>query len=143
MQYQDIDMDFLVDMFGMRDVNKSEDAFFKKRPEVGGMMTDDNKIILNPYSKLKPNELQGVAQNEALRLLMKLKKINPEFELTDEQVKFFKGSEYENSPEEAKKSILARILTGDPSAQSPSEEQLKSAEELKNYINTLNPKGVK
>jgi hypothetical protein len=127
-------MDFLVDMFGMREPYKGEDKYFKKNPKVGGMMTDDNKIILNPYSKLNPQEKQAVATNEALRLFMKLKKINPDFDLTEDQTKFFKGTEYESSPEEAKKSVIARILTGDSSAQNPSEEQLNFAEELKALV---------
>jgi hypothetical protein len=136
-------MDFLVDMFGIRDLYKSEDAFFKKNTKVGGMMTDDNKIILNPYSKLNPEQKQAVARNEALRLFMKLKKISPKFDLTEEQIKFFKGTEYEKFPEEAKKSILARILTEDNSAQTPSKEQLDSAEELKALVMVHAPRSAK
>jgi hypothetical protein len=136
-------MDFLVDMFGIRDPYKGEDTYFKTHPNVGGMMTDDNKIILNPYSKLNAQEQQAVATNEALRLFMKLKKVNPEFELTENQNKFFKGTEYENSPEEAKKSIIARILTGDPSAQDFSKDQLDFAMELKDLIMTHAPRSAK
>jgi hypothetical protein len=133
-------MEFLIDMFGTRDLYKGEDSYFKKNPKVGGMMTDDNKIILNPYSKLKPEEQRAVAQNEALRLFMKLQKISPEFDLTKEQTNFFKGTEYASSPEEARKTILARILTGDPSAQNATEEQLKAAQDLQNMVNSFAPK---
>lgn len=128
-------------MFGIRDPYKGEDAYFKSNPTVGGMMTDDNKIILNPYSKLNAQEKQAVATNEAIRLLLKKINFTPKFDLTKEQIDFFKGTEYESNPEEAKKSILARILTKDSSAQSPSKEQVEIAKELETFINTLNPKG--
>lgn len=126
-------MNFLIDMFGTRDPYKGELDFFKKRPEVAGMATEDNKIILNPYSKNSPKEQQAVAQNEALRLFMKIQKIQPDFELTKEQQALFKGTEYEKNTAEAKKSIIARILSGDPSAK-PTEEQIQQAENLKEFI---------
>lgn len=132
-------MDFLVDMFGTRDPYKGELDFFKKRPEVAGMATEDNKIILNPFSKNKPAEQQAVAKNEALRLFMKLQKVSPEFELTKEQQDFFKGTEYGSNPEAAKQTILARILSGDPSAKQATPEQLKAAEALKSQIMQFAP----
>lgn len=132
-------MDWLVNMFGIREPYKGELDYFKKSPKVGGMMTEDNMIILNPYSKLTPQQQNSVAQNEAIRLLIKKSNFPINFELTPEQSEFFKGTEYEKNPEEAKKSILARILTKDNSAQSPSEEQLNSAQELETLINSLKP----
>jgi hypothetical protein len=96
-------------------------------------------IILNPYSKLTPQQQNVVAQNEAIRLLLKKTNFPVQFELTPEQINFFKNTEYQNNPEEAKKSILARILTKDSSMQTPSEEQLKVAKELENLINSLKP----
>ena len=133
-------MDFLVDMFGTRDPEKGELEFFKKRPEVAGMATDDNKIILNPYSKNTPENQKLVAQNEALRLFMRQQGTNPKFELTDEQNKFFKGTEYEKDKAAAKQTILARILTGDPSAKNVTPEQIKAAQELRDSVQQLAPK---
>jgi len=133
-------MDFLVDMFGTREPEKGELEFFKKRPEVAGMATEDNKIILNPFSKNSPAEQQAVAQNEALRLFMKQQGTNPEFKLTDEQNKFFKGTEYEKDQAAAKQTILARILTGDPSAKNATPEQIKAAQALGASIQQLAPK---
>ena len=133
-------MDFLVDMFGTRDLEEGELDFFKKRPEVAGMATDDNKIILNPFSKNSPAEQQAVAQNEALRLFMRQQGIKPKFKLTDEQKEFFKGTEYEKDPSAANQTILARILTGDPSAKNATPEQIKAAQELGASIQQLAPK---
>ena len=132
-------MDFLIDMFGRRDPYKSELSFFKDRPEVSGMATEDNKIILNPYSKLSKAEQQAVAQNEALRLFMKVTKVSPDFELTKEQTDFFKNTEYEKNPVAAKQTIIARILSGDPSAQNTTPEQLKAAQELMEQIKQFQP----
>lgn len=132
-------MNFLVDMFGIRDPYQSELEFFKKRPEVAGMATEDNKIILNPYSKNTKKEQQAVAQNEALRLFMKVTKVLPEFDLTKEQQEFFKGTEYGTNPEAAKQTILARILSGDPSAKTATPEQLQAAKDLEMQIMQFAP----
>ena len=133
-------MDFLIDMFGIRDPYKSELTFFKKRPEVAGMATEDNKIILNPYSKLSPDELQAVAKNEALRLFMKTTQLKPEFALTKEQENFFKNTEYENNPEAARQTVLSRILTGDPSAKNATPEQIQAARALAEQIKQFEPR---
>jgi len=132
-------VNFLIDMFGMRDPYKSELSFFKDRPEVSGMATEDNKIILNPYSKLSKAEQQAVAQNEALRLFMKVKKVSPDFELTKEQTDFFKNTEYGKNPVAAKQTIIARILSGDPSAQNVTPEQIKAAQDLMEQIKQFQP----
>lgn len=133
-------MNFLIDMYGTRDPEEGELDFFKKKPEVAGMATEDNKIILNPFSKNSPEEQQAVAQNEALRLFMKQEGIDPDFELTDEQKEFFKGTAYDKDPVAAKQTILARILTGDPSAKKVTPEQIKAAQELGASIQQLAPK---
>jgi hypothetical protein len=132
-------MDFLVEMFGTRDPYKGELDFFKKKPNVAGMATEDNKIILNPYSKNTPEEQAAVAKNEALRLFMKKTGFQPEFELTKEQLEFFKNTPYSKDLNAARQTILARILTGDPSAKTASKEQMKAAEELSQYIQQFAP----
>ena len=132
-------MDFLVDLFGTRDPYKGEISFFKGRPEVAGMATEDNKIILNPFSKNSPEEQRAVATNEAIRLYMKMKDVQPSFDLTESQQKFFKGTEYEKDPLNARRTLLARILTNDPSVGIPTDEQKKTAEELMQQIQALQP----
>ena len=130
-------MNELVNLYGIRNPFTSELDYFKKNPTVSGMATEDNKIILNPYAKLKPEEFDAVAQNEAIRLFLKTNNIVPEFSLTKDQTKFFKGTEYEKNTEEAKKSLLARILTGDPSAKAVTKEQRDFADKIQKQINLL------
>jgi hypothetical protein len=130
-------MNDLVSYYGIRDPFPGELDYFKKNPTVSGMATEDNKIILNPFAALKPEEFQSVAENEAIRLFLKQKGIVPDFTLTKDQTKFFKGTEYEKNTEEAKKTLLARILTGDPSAQATTKEQRDFADKIKGMISTL------
>ena len=132
-------MDFLVDMFGIRKPYDTELSYFKNNPTVAGMATEDNKIILNPYSKNTSKEQQAVAKNEAVRLFMNLQNIVPSFDLTEEQQKFFKGSAYEKDPVAAKQTIISRILSGDPSAKNVTEEQMKAAKEIEALANSYKP----
>ncbi len=127
-------MDNLVKMYGIRKPYESEINFFKDRPEVGGMATEDNKIILNPFSTLSPSERSAVARNEAIRLYMRQNEIAPEFDLTKSQQKMFMGTEYEKDPVSAKQSILARILSGDPSAKDATLDQTLEAQRLQEQI---------
>ena len=100
-----------------------EDKFFKSRPEVGGMAAEDGKIVLNPYSSLKEQEKMQVAKNEAIRLWMRDNKPKIPFEVTKEQAKAFAGTEYGSNPQALKETIVARILTGDPSAMATPEQK--------------------
>lgn len=127
-------LDSLVSKFGMRKPYAAELKFFKERPEVAGMATEDNKIILNPFSKNSPEEQQAVARNEALRLYMKMGNVEPDFELTKDQQSFFKGTEYEEDPVNARRTTLARILTGDPSAGTITSEQSQFADKFLSQI---------
>ena len=127
-------MDDLIKMYGIRKPYESEIKFFKDRPEVGGMATEDNKIILNPFSTLSPSERSAVARNEAIRLYMRQNEIAPEFDLTKSQQKMFMGTEYEKDPVSAKQSILARILSGDPSAKDATLDQTLEAQRLQEQI---------
>lgn len=100
-----------------------EDKFFKNRPEVGGMAAEDGKIVLNPYSSLKEQEKMQVAKNEAIRLWMRDNKPELPFDVTKEQAKAFSGTEYGSNPQALKETIVARVLTGDPSAMATPEQQ--------------------
>lgn len=94
----------------------SELDFFKKNPNVTGMAAEDGRIILNPFSDLDPAAQNVVATNEAARLLMRENKIKPDFDVTEEQRSKFKGTAYEEDEEALKETILARAISGDPSA---------------------------
>lgn len=87
------------------------------------MAAEDSKVILNPYSPLSDTEKRAVAQNEALRLYMREHKIDPAIELNPQQEAFFKGTPYEKAGVEKKQTVLARILSGDPSVTATPEQQ--------------------
>lgn len=101
-----------------------EDKYFKENPNVGGMMTEDNKIIINPYSKLTDEEKQSVIKNEKIRLKFKQNNIVPNIDITDEQRATFKGTPYENNDDAIKQTLVARIMTGDPSAKATKEQTI-------------------
>jgi hypothetical protein len=116
-----------------QDLYPGEDSFFQGRPEVTGMAAEDNSIILNPYSGLRPEESDAVALNEALRLYMRNNNFQPNLTLTPQQKSFFQGTEYEGAPE-ARNTILSRILTNDPSAGQTTLRQRKEADRLTRLI---------
>lgn len=100
-----------------------EDEYFRANPHVAGMAAEDDRVILNPYSKLAAHEKRAVAVNEAARILMRHEGA-PDFALTPEQEAFLDGTEYRKAPaEERRATIAARILSGDPSAGAPTPEQ--------------------
>lgn len=105
----------------IRDPFESELEFFKKNKHVGGMATEDGKVILNPFSSLSPAEKEAVALNESARLY--LRRIGaPSFSLTDAQKSKFK--EY-GSEDDIKSTIAARILSNDPSVSDATDQQIK------------------
>ncbi len=120
----------------MRKPYPGEVKYFKDNPKVAGMATEDGKVILNPYTQLTPEEYQSVAMNESARLLIKKEDgLKPDFELTDQQLRFLDSSTYRNASEEDRKAtIAARILSGDPSGGIPTSEQQVYVETLKERL---------
>ncbi len=57
-----------------------------------------------------------MARNEGARLYMREYDIRPDFKVTPEQKKAFAGTPYAGNELLLKRTIAARILTGDPSA---------------------------
>ena len=92
-------------------------------PSVTGMATEDGRIIVNPFSNLSAAEKNAVVRNESARLWMRQNNFSPDFELTPQQARFFEGSPYANNAVAAKQTIIARILSGDPSAGDVTDEQ--------------------
>jgi hypothetical protein len=121
----------------MREPDESELAYFKSNPNVTGMAADDNRIILNPYSKLSKAQQDGVALNEYSRIIMRTNpQFAPNFVLSDEQTKFLDSNTYKDAPEQDRMAtIAARLLSGDPSAGTPTIDQLKFVNSLKEHIN--------
>ena len=120
----------------MREPYEDELEYFKSNPNVSGMATEDNRIILNPNSKLSKSEKDAVALNEYGRIVMRTNpQFAPNFKLTDEQAKFLSTNTYKDAPEEDKlATIAARLLSGDPSAGTPTIDQLKFVNKLKEYM---------
>jgi hypothetical protein len=105
----------------IREPFESELEFFKKNKGVGGMATEDGKVILNPFSSLSPAEKEAVALNESARLYLR-RMGAPSFAITDTQKSKFK--EY-GSEDDVKSTIAARILSNDPSVSDATDEQIK------------------
>jgi hypothetical protein len=114
---------------------EGELEYFKKNPSVAGMAAEDNAVVLNPFSPLSPQEMQSVLINEAARVVMRSPEFSPTFKLTKDQEKFLKGTTYNKASSTDKAAtIAARILSGDPSAGEPTEEQMKFVERLKSIF---------
>jgi len=105
------------------------------------MSTEDQYVILNPYSKLSPQEKSAVHVNEAARLYMNKHGV-PDVSLTKEQEQNLAGlNEYANAePQYRKATMLARILSGDPSAGIPTMEQSEAIKPML-FLRGLKAKG--
>ncbi|GMO20770.1 hypothetical protein BwSF21_14850 [Bradyrhizobium ottawaense] len=122
---------FLADGIAWREPWPSENEFFSKRPEVAGMATEDDCVILNPYSALNEGEREAVLRNESARVFMRRNGLCPTFSLTPEQSSSFANY---GPLESVKATIAARILSGDPSALAPTDEQLAFVRDLKDKM---------
>ena len=111
-----------------REPTVSEREFFKSRPEVAGMATDDNAVILNPYSTLKPEQKDAVLLNERARVYMRSSGSRPDFPLTPEQRTQFK--DYSKDEQDIRETIAARAFSGDPSANATQEQKAWVAKNL-------------
>ena len=119
---------------GLRDqLFPGEDEYFKANPHVAGMAADDNKVIINPYSKISEKEKESVMLNEAARVHMRNKLIDaPNYDLTPEQTEKF-GS-YSQDFNDIRQTIAARILSGDPSAGQPTQAQQEYVSRLRQFM---------
>lgn len=121
--------------YDMRKPSKEESDFFKESG-VPGYAADDGTIVIDPDSKLTPEQRDALAVNEASRLFMREQGYKFDFDLTPEQSVQFKDSVYGKPGNEnhAKSSIIGRIISGDPSALNATQEQLNWAERVKHSL---------
>ena len=118
-----------------RELYPSEDTYFKENPNVGGMVSEDDKVLLNPYSMLSAEEMKAVQLNEYSRLMMKQKDYRPGFDLTPGQASTLDATTYQNAPEQARReTIAARLLSGDPSGGTPTGDQLSFTKGLRDML---------
>ena len=122
--------------YPVRQPYPGEADYFAKNPRVAGMAAEDNAVTLNP-GLLNPAARQSVAANEMLRLFMRQHGLQAPMP-TPEQRKGFVGTPYEQNLQALGDSIIARALSGDPSAGDLSEEQRKFAAWVQSL---LKPKG--
>jgi hypothetical protein len=116
----------------IRNPYQSELDYFSKNPHVSGMSTEDYSVIFNPNSYLTSTEKESVLLNERARIYMKVHKINPDFELTPEQIKRFKN--YSEDTNDIRSTIAARIISGDPSVGEPTDEQINFSKKLRQML---------
>lgn len=116
--------------YSTRIANKAEFLWFKSNLNISGYASEDGKIVINPFATLSKDELDAVCINEAIRLFMREHKIEPRIRLTQKQLNFFRGTAYEGNNSELKKTIIARIVSGDPSAQDFTTHQKGVANEI-------------
>jgi len=109
----------------IREPFKGELDYFRKNPSVAGMATEDNKVIINPFTALNEQQKQAVALNEAARVWMRTKKeYAPDFALTKQQEQFLDTTTYRSaSKSERMATVAARLLSNDTSAGAPTAEQ--------------------
>lgn len=115
-----------------RPATVSEMQFFYDNPHVAGMATEDNRVALNPMSKLSEQQRAAVAENEAARVFMRTHNIRPQFLLTEEQQRAF--ASYSPDMNDIRSTITARILSNDTSALTPTDEQIRFAKELRDKM---------
>lgn len=116
--------------YPMRSPSESEMAFFE-RSGIPGYAAEDMAVVLNPNSRLSPDERAAVAQNEASRLWMRENQFQPRFTPSPEQRASFVGTPYEKNPNAMLETLLARLLSGDPSAGVPSQAMQVDADTVK------------
>ena len=115
-----------------QDLFPGEDDYFRRNPNVTGMAAEDDRIILNPYSRLSDDERRAVMLNEAARVHMRRNFDAPRFSLTDEQRTRFK--DYSADENDVRATIAARILSNDPSAGAPTPEQAEYVARLRQFM---------
>jgi hypothetical protein len=116
------------------DLYDSERDYFMQNTGTAGMAADDGKVILNPYSPNTLDEQGAVVDNEMARLLMREQNIEPPFDLTREQGAYFEKTPYADDILAARRSLAARVMTGDPSAGEATSNQAAFAEKLRQLL---------
>lgn len=109
----------------LREPYPSELDFFRANPSVAGMAAEDDRIIINPRLANDPQNYRAVAQNEAVRVLLRRNELPaPKFELTSEILQ--RLGNYSRDPQDIRETVAARWISGDPSAPPPSTKEQAS-----------------
>ena len=110
---------------------ESEMSYFKANPTVAGMASEDNRVVMNPFSSLNGTERKSVQMNEAARVWMRQFGA-PQFQLTPQQQQMLSGTTYSSASQDDQRStIAARLLSLDPSAGQATPEQQQYIQQLR------------
>ena len=101
---------------------------------IPGMMTQDQRVTFNPFTGLSSGQMDSVMQNEQARLMMQ--RTQPPFSggPTQQQQSLFQGSPYEGNQKEMLRTILSRLLSRDPSAGQPTQQQSGQVDYLRRQM---------
>ncbi len=113
---------------------ESETKYFQANPHVAGMAAEDDRVVINPFSRLSPQELNSVRLNEAARIHMRRGQA-PTFDLTPQQAQFLDTTAYKGAKDADRKgTIAARLLSGDPSAGTATQQQSEYVKALRKQM---------
>jgi hypothetical protein len=124
----------------LRQPYSGEMDYFRQNPRVGGMATEDGRVILNPFSPLQPHEKAAVLRNEAARLAMRDMPTAPG--LTPDQRQYLStaagGQPYGGGNNTAQReTVIGRLISGDPSAGNATPVQRSYADQVRQRMGAL------
>ena len=100
-------------------------------PTIEGMAAEDNRVVMNPFSLLPAKERAAVKRNEQVRAALRKNDIKTSFSLTKEQKQRFQTY---GAPKDQRHTIIARSLSGDPSAGKLTESQRAAIKKVKRQL---------
>lgn len=113
-----------------RPLYEGESKFFRNNPNVAGMASEDNEVLINHFSPLSEKEKNAVFKNESIRRNFNMNGV-PNISLTREQEANLAGTSYSNASNQNRvATTLARIMSGDPSGGIPTISQLEAIKKL-------------
>jgi hypothetical protein len=113
----------------VREPFQGEIEFFLNNPDVPAMATEDDAVIFNPFVEISKEDRSALHLNESVRIFLRQQRLDPRFSLTRDQSDRF--SSYSNDPRDQRATIIARMLSGDPSSGYPTFEQLMAADSVR------------
>ena len=121
--------------FPERDPTRSERQFFDRRPEVAGYAAPDQRVVINPGFH---GNRDSIVVNEGFRQLFRQRPDLVPSDLTILPSQNF-GPEYANNPQATRESILARLLSGDPSGSPYTWQQEEASRRVMEYLKRDGP----
>ena len=112
----------------------SESAFFAANPHVAGMAAADDRVILNPRAGLDEVGKKAVFDNERTRILLRHFPMFDGVRLSPEQERKF--ARY-GGPVDRIHTVLARLLSGDPSAGEPTFLQSNAVQRIRGLLDPM------